>query len=250
VLTAENKELLVSGAAKLSVALDCSAMQRFELFADRLQAANKVMNLTRVPAEQTVQLHFLDSLTLCGAVQLRDGHKLLDMGTGAGFPGIPLAIAFPSLHVTLVDATQKRLKFIHDLILEAEIRNVSLIHGRAEELASSDLRHAFDVVTARAVAKMEQLVGWLIPFVAPGGCAAAYKSENARAEIEASKRTLSALGGKLDRIAEVKLPGTQITRLLAIVSLKETASPGARKVQRSVHCLHVNRIDSTGEAIE
>ncbi len=187
-LSEADRLLLKNGAEELTVSLDSIAIARFETFASRLHEANQHLNLTRVPAEQTVTLHFLDSLTIARAIKLEAGMRILDMGTGAGFPGMPLAIAYPDLKLTLVDATRKKLSFIEALISELHLDNVRVVHGRADELARQDLRRSFDVVTARAVAGMDKLAAWIIPFVRPGGVAVAFKSENARSEIESARK--------------------------------------------------------------
>jgi 16S rRNA (guanine527-N7)-methyltransferase len=237
-LSDADKLLLKNGAKELNVTLDSVAMDRLEMVAHRLQEANQRINLTRVPPNKTVLLHFLDSLTLGRAIPIHEGGRILDMGTGAGFPGLPLAIAYPSAVMTLVDATQKRLTFLDSLITDLNIDNVRLVHGRAEDLVDSDFIHAFDIVTARAVAVMEKLAGWLIPFVAPNGCAVAYKSENARHEIECSSSTIERLGGRLERIEEVKLPGSEIVRLLAIISANKIGAQIGKHKSQSRHAMH------------
>jgi 16S rRNA (guanine527-N7)-methyltransferase len=231
-LSEADKLLLKSGAKELGVTLDSVAMDRLDLVIHRLYEANQHVNLTRVPSDKAVMLHLLDSLTLGSAVTIQERARMLDMGTGAGFPGIPLAIAYPSVRMTLVDSTRKRLNYIETLITELKIDNVRLVHGRAEDLLNSDLCRSFDIVTARAVADMSRLAGWLIPFVAPLGFAVAYKSESARAEIKQAGSVIQLMGGRLERIAEVRLPGAEITRLLAVVSVSNSRPDAAMQLPK------------------
>ncbi len=216
--TAEQRTQLVRGAAEWDIILSDAVVDRFERFAIMLDAANAQFNLTRIAPNDIVTLHFLDSLALCAVLTPEPETRLIDVGTGAGFPGLPLAIVFPELQVTLLDSTRKRLDFLDSVIAELGLSQAQTLHGRAEELGRDALRReSYDLVTARAVARMPTLAGWLLPLARPGGLTVAYKSRDAGVEIEAARPQIGAMGGKIERVADVLLPGAEIVRKLALI---------------------------------
>lgn len=163
-------------------------------------------------------LHFLDSLLLLAATPIQPGWRVLDVGTGAGFPGLPLAIALPSVECTLIDSTRKKADFVRSTAEALGLENVCTLWGRAEELAASAKhRGRYDLVTARAVAKLDVLAGWLLPFVRPGGIAVACKSRHADAEIAEASRAIEAAGGRVEAIQELTIPETDVMRRLVII---------------------------------
>ena len=197
-----NKALLKAEADKIGVFLDDTALERLDKYADLLVETNKSLNLTAITdPDEIVYKHFIDSLSLLTCVEIKNGAKVIDVGTGAGFPGVVLLIARPDLKITLLDGTNKRLVFIKNVLdeigLEAEI-----VHMRAE-LAGKDIkyREKFDLVTARAVANLNTLAEYCMPFVKVGGIFAPMKSSKTEEEVSAARGAIKALGGK---IAEIK----------------------------------------------
>ena len=217
------RERLQSGSAEWGLNIDAATVERFARFADILEEGNQRLNLTRVPPSEFDMLHFLDSLALAAvAPPPQADATLLDVGTGAGFPGLPLALVYPQLRVTLMDGTRKRLDFLDAAISALGLTNVSTLHGRAEEIARLPAhRRRYDFVTARAVAKMPQLVEWLLPLVRTGGLAIAYKSRETALELQEADGALKRLGGKWEKVVEVALPGTEIVRKLILIRCRE-----------------------------
>jgi 16S rRNA (guanine527-N7)-methyltransferase len=188
--------LLREAAARLGVALDEVAVERLDRYRQLLLAANEQFNLTRITAPDEVELRLLaDSLALLPLVP--DGARsLLDIGSGGGVPGLPLAIARPGLRVVLLDATAKKVRFLDATARELGLTNVDAVHGRAEELARDrQHRERYDVVTARAVARLVSLVELALPFIAPGGRALFPKGSAADAELAEARYAIGMLGG-------------------------------------------------------
>ena len=235
-------EKLVNGAKELGVELTRFQIDQLTTFHSLLIEWNQKMNLTRISPEETIPKHFLDSLTLRVIPDFTGEGRLIDVGTGAGFPGIPLKIAFSSLDVTLMDATRKKLTFLESVIETLQLRGVRVAHNRAED-AGKDPQHRqrYDWVVARAVAHMPQLMEWLIPLAKRGGRVVAMKSSNAQEEITQSLDVIHQLGGDDPEIIEVKIPDESITRLLAVVRIKH-ASASDRSSERKY-------IESTGKGI-
>ena len=163
---------------------------------------NEKINITAITdPKEFLKKNILDSLTLVGYKQIEDAKRVLDLGTGGGYPGLPLAINYPDKQFVLADAVKKKLNVIDDIAKKLEISNVVTVHGRAEELAKNPaFRDAFDLVVSRAVANMATLSEWALPFVKPGGYFVAYKTEDAYDEIAAANKAIESLGGKLRSI--------------------------------------------------
>jgi len=189
-------------------------IQYLELLAE----TNRSFNLTRIPRNDYVTLHLLDSLSCMLEIEARPGLKLIDVGTGAGFPGVPLAAMLPDASFTLLDATAKKVRFVVDSATRCGITNLVGVHGRAEQIAlRPEYSQHFDVVVSRAVAAFPTLMEWLLPLTKPGGKALAMKGSGYQSEMQDSDKLLRRLGAKIEKITPVQLPGTDIERYLIVV---------------------------------
>lgn len=222
-----NKEqLLKSAAASIGVELNDKQVEQFIKYHEILVEWNSFMNLTGITEyEEVVQKHFVDSLALCKAINVNDVSNLIDIGTGAGFPGIPLKIAYPHLKVTLLDSLQKRIKFLDEVVNQLGLEEVETIHGRAEDFAKPSMkRESYDVVVSRAVANLASLSEYCLPYVKVGGYFIPYKSGKVDEELEESKKAVFLLGGKIEEEVKFMLPDSDISRSLIKVK-KVNATP-------------------------
>lgn len=191
---------------------------------------NEKINLTAiVEANEVIDKHFIDSLT--ASKYLEAGNKVIDIGTGAGFPGIPLAIVNENVEFILADSLNKRINFLKIVIDELELRNVKLVHGRAEELGKNiNFREKFDVSVSRAVANLNVLLEYTMPFVKIGGIIVCLKGSNAQDEIENAKKVIDILGGKMNNVESFVLPDTEYERnIIEIGKIKATPAKYPRK---------------------
>ena len=202
------------------VNLSCQQIRQFERLTELLLDWNRRMNLTAItdPAEIAIK-HYLDSLTLNLVAGCFEGASLIDVGSGAGFPGLPLAIAFPRMEATLLDATAKKLRFIDEAVLTLSLDNVRTLHARAEEAAQDPFhREAYDIVVARAVARLPVLLEYCLPLCKLGGQAIAMMGASAYDETSASAKAIDTLGGEPGAIEELRLPGLDNPRYLVVVN--------------------------------
>lgn len=198
-------------AASLGVTLSEQQILQLIDYGNELELINKSMNLTRIPASEYLTMHVLDSLMIAKVGDLSNAKSLLDIGTGAGFPAIPLAIAFPNLEVIAMDARNKKLNFIAETAAKLGIKNISVQHARAEQMALDPKRRMFDLVTSRALANYATLLEWQLPFVKRSGLAIMMKSTGQAEEIGAAPK------GWTQRVERLLLPGTEVERLLVIL---------------------------------
>lgn len=193
---------------------------------------NEFMNLTAITEyEDVMKKHFVDSLSLIKTYDVNKSVSVIDVGTGAGFPGLALKIAYPNLKVTLLDSLNKRINFLNHVIEQLGLEGVETVHGRAEDFAKpGKFREKFDVCVSRAVANMTSLSEYCLPFVKLGGEFISYKSEKMNEEMDNAKKAISILGGKFDRCEEFILPESDIFRNLVVIrKVKETPKKYPRK---------------------
>lgn len=188
----------------IGIELTNSQLNAFETYYDMLIDRNKVMNLTAITEfDEVMDKHFLDSVYLFRSIELKADYKLIDIGTGAGFPGIPLKIVFPELKITLLDSLNKRVGFLNDVIDELNLNDIEAIHGRAEDIArDKTYRASYDIAVSRAVANLSTLSEYCLPFVKIGGKFVSYKSGDCADEVDNAKAAIHLLGGKINKIDE------------------------------------------------
>ncbi|MEO2264056.1 16S rRNA (guanine(527)-N(7))-methyltransferase RsmG [Lachnospiraceae bacterium HCP28S3_F9] len=225
-------QLLEIKLKELNIQINEIQKKQFDTFYSMLVEWNKVMNLTGITEyEEVIEKHFVDSLSIVNIFDLSEINTVIDVGTGAGFPGIPLKIAFPHLKITLLDSLNKRINFLDSVIDELKLDGIYTIHGRAEDFAKKDdYRERYDLCVSRAVANLSTLSEYCLPYIRVGGMFISYKSGDVDDEVLESKKAISILGGKLDNVVKFQLPGTDINRsFIKIEKIKNTGKKYPRK---------------------
>jgi 16S rRNA (guanine527-N7)-methyltransferase len=223
-------ENFIEGLSNLNIELSEEQLNQFIRYYEMLIEKNKVMNLTAITEfEDVIEKHFLDSLSLAKEIDLTKNLTVLDMGTGAGFPGIPLKIAFPNLHITLADSLNKRILFLQEVINQLELDNISALHYRAEEMAAKKIfREQFDLVISRAVANLSTLAEYCLPFARVGGQFVSYKSGECDQEVNDAAHAIQILGGELSSVSKFTL-GDAGRAFVMIQKVKPTPKTYPRK---------------------
>ena len=219
--------ILEEGCRELGITLDEIQKKQFTDFYEYLVEKNKVMNLTGITEFQEVLVkHFLDSLACVKAIDMSRIKRIMDIGTGAGFPGVPLKIAFPHLEACLLDSLKKRVNFLEETFQMLKLENITAIHGRAEEYAKNkQYRETYDLCVSRAVSNLATLSEYCLPYVKTGGYFISYKSGTVQEEVEQAQKAVKILGGNIQDVVYFQLPDSEIQRSLVVIE-KIKATPG------------------------
>lgn len=210
------EELIRDGFGEFGLACDDTMLRRYRSYFENLEETNRVMNLTAISGERDVaQLHFLDCSRLL-TMEDFSGKRVIDVGTGAGFPGLAMKIAWPELKLTLLDSLDKRISFLRDTCEKLELADVECIHARAEEIPEG-YRESFDFAVSRAVARLNLLCELCLPYVKKGGAFIAMKGSEPEQEIKEAYVALKTLGGTVERRVDYTIPGTDVTHSAVII---------------------------------
>ena len=220
-----NIETFINGCNELGIELDEKKIERFKQFKELLKEWNEKINITAITDDVEIDIkHFLDSVTIFKTGKISADKKIIDIGTGGGFPGVPINIIEEGTDVTLFDSLNKRLIFLNEVISQLGLNNIRTIHGRAEEYGrKEEYREMFDIATSRAVASLDTLSEYCLPFVKVGGYFVALKGPEVEEEIKDSQEAIKILGGTIEDRIDVKLPSSDIVHnLLVIKKIKQT----------------------------
>ncbi|MBD9220165.1 MAG: 16S rRNA (guanine(527)-N(7))-methyltransferase RsmG [Clostridiales bacterium] len=229
------EELLAESCKKINIELTEKQIKQFIDYKDMLLEWNEKFNLTAITDEREIILkHFVDCLAISAGAELA-GKKIIDVGTGAGFPGVPVKIAFPDTQMTLLDSLNKRITFLEELKNKLGLENVTCIHSRAEDGgADKNLREGFDLCISRAVANLAVLSEYCLPFVKVGGCFISMKGPDVKDELNESEKAIKVLGGEVKEIKLINIPETDINHSLIIIKkIKPTPSKYPRKAGKA-----------------
>ncbi|HHW70548.1 MAG TPA: 16S rRNA (guanine(527)-N(7))-methyltransferase RsmG [Clostridiales bacterium] len=227
-------KVLNEGLKKLGVLpLDERQLDMFKKYTQILLHYNQFMNLTRITdIDEIIVEHFLDSLSIVGMPILESAQEIMDIGTGAGFPGIPIKIYYPNKHMTLLDSQKKKVEFLDEVIDALNLKGIEAIHGRAEDIARDiKYREKYDVVVSRAVAPLPVLLEYAIPFLKVGGCFISYKGPNVYREVDKAQRAMEVLGAELIDVEEKEILNSDKTHM--ILKIEKTTKTDSRYPRRA-----------------
>ena len=218
---------LENGCQELEIQLNGQQKEQFIKFYEYLIEKNKVMNLTGITDfEEVLTKHFLDSLSCVKSIDMTKVKTMIDIGTGAGFPGVPLKIAFPHLQACLLDSLKKRVNFLEETFALLKLEDITAIHGRAEEFAKNKVyREQYDLCVSRAVSNLATLSEYCLPYVKVGGHFISYKSGTVQEELQQAEKAVKILGGKIQDVVYFNLPDSEIQRSLVVIEKIKT-TPG------------------------
>ena len=231
-MTEYNTEQFEKDCKALGVTISDEQIRQFLKYYEMLVEWNEVMNLTAITEyDEVMKKHFVDSISLCKAYDVSQKKTVIDVGTGAGFPGLALKIAFPNLQVTLLDSLNKRVNFLNEVIEKLGLKDVTAVHGRAEDYAKQkEHREKYDFCVSRAVANLSTLSEYCIPFVKEGGSFISYKSGKIDEELAQAENAVKILGGKVQDVVKFPLMGTDMDRSFVVIKkVKTTAKKYPRK---------------------
>ena len=221
----DKENLLVKGLSELGLTITEEQIEKFDKYYEMLIETNKVMNLTSITEyDEVIIKHFIDSLLVVNIFNINQSKKMIDVGTGAGFPGIPIKIMFPHLQITLLDSLNKRINFLQEVSKQVGIDNIEFesietVHGRAEDIArKEEFREQYDLCVSRAVANLSTLSEYCIPFIAKNGKFISYKSSISSEEIQNAKSAIKILGGTIVEEKTVHLPCSDMDRTFVVVN--------------------------------
>ena len=226
------EKLLKDCFLKLNIEFNDTIIKKFFDYKEYIEIQNKTMNLTAIKDDRDFIIkHFADSVSPLSVFNIEKGASVIDVGTGAGFPGIPLKIVRDDISLTLLDSLNKRVSFLSDTVKKLGLNDVSCVHGRAEDMGKDEfMRESFDIATSRAVADLSVLLEYTLPFVKVGGYAVLLKGSNYKEETDGAENALLVLGGEIENVFEIVLPFTDITHsVLLIKKIKETPLKYPRK---------------------
>lgn len=218
-----NEEILINGCKLYNIDISQEQINMLLKYMDMLKKWNKNVNLTSiVDDEGIIKKHFLDSISIFNTELIKDNISLVDVGTGAGFPGIPIKIINPTVKVTLIDSLKKRVNFLDEVIGELKLKDINAVHGRCEDFANQkDYREKYDIATARAVASLPVLCEYCLPYVKIGGSFIAMKGPSVIEELDVSDNAVKVMGGELKEVIDTNIYGEDLNHKLVVVKKKK-----------------------------